>query len=53
MTSVDLQEVASVIEMAGGVVRSAIAELSALADPDQRQVIVYELAHAASAVQRP
>ena len=51
VNSVDLQEVASVIEMAGGVVRSAVAELSALADPDQRQVIVYELAHAASATE--
>ena len=32
MTSVDLQEVASVIEMASGVVRSAIAALSASID---------------------
>ena len=51
MTSVDLQEVASVIEMASGVVRSAIAELSALPDPEVRQVVVYELAHAASATE--
>jgi (2S)-methylsuccinyl-CoA dehydrogenase len=51
MTSVDLQEVASVIEMASGVVRSAVAELSARPDPDAHQVVLYELAHAASATE--
>ena len=51
MTSVDMQEVAGVIEMASGVVRRAVAELSSLSDPEQRQVIVYELAHAASATE--
>jgi (2S)-methylsuccinyl-CoA dehydrogenase len=51
MTSVDLQEVASVIEMASGVVRSAIATLSSLPDPDAAQVVTYDLAHAASATE--
>ncbi len=49
--TVDLQDAASVVEIASGVVRTAIAELSKLADPDERQVVVYELAHAASAVE--
>ncbi len=46
-----MQEVAAVIEMANGVVKRAITELSGLADPEERQVIVYELAHAASATE--
>ncbi|MEZ5235248.1 MAG: hypothetical protein R2749_21460 [Acidimicrobiales bacterium] len=50
MTSVDLR-VASVIEIASGVVRDAIAELKKLDDPEVRQVIMYELAHAASATE--
>ncbi|MFN0090242.1 MAG: acyl-CoA dehydrogenase family protein [Acidimicrobiales bacterium] len=52
MTTVDLNEAASCVEAAHGVVRSAIAELKAKGgDLDVHQVLAYDLAHAASAVE--
>ena len=53
MVSVDLQEAASVIEAAHGVVRRGIAQLKAAGPEavDTEQVLAYDLAHAASAVE--
>ncbi|MPY95471.1 MAG: acyl-CoA dehydrogenase [Acidimicrobiia bacterium] len=53
MVAVDLQEAAAVIEAAHGVVRQGIAQLkSAGRDAvDTQQVLAYDLAHAASAVE--
>ena len=51
MSNVDLQEVASVIDLASGALRRTVETLKALPDPEDRQQIVYDLAHAASAVE--
>ena len=53
MSEVDLQEAAAVIEAAAGVVRKGIESLRA-AGPgavDEQQVLAYDLAHAAAAVE--
>src|SRR5687767_7524637 len=53
MTAVDLQEAAAVIEIAAGVVRRGIEQLRA-AGPgavDEQQVLAYDVAHAAAAVE--
>jgi len=51
MSTVDLQEVASVIDLASGALRRTVETLKALPDPEDRQQVVYDLAHAASAVE--
>ena len=53
MSDVDLQEAAAVIEAAAGVVRRGIDALRA-AGPgavDEQQVLAYDVAHAAAAVE--
>ncbi len=49
--AVDLQEAASAIEIAAGVVRKGIAQLKAGGGVDVDQVLAYDLAHAASAIE--
>ncbi|MEA3213969.1 MAG: (2S)-methylsuccinyl-CoA dehydrogenase, partial [Acidimicrobiia bacterium] len=53
MTAVDLQEAASVIEIAAGVVRRGIEQLKAGGRNavDEKQVLAYDLAHAAAATE--
>ncbi len=51
MSSPDLTAAADVVELAGGVVRSATLVLAAGGGPDADQVLAYDLAHAAAAVE--
>ncbi len=47
----DLTAAARAVELAEGVVGDAAAHLAGAGDPDDHQVVLYDLAHAASAVQ--
>ena len=47
----DLTTAASLVELASGVVDRAVTHLAAAGGPDSRQVLAYDLAHAASAVE--
>jgi (2S)-methylsuccinyl-CoA dehydrogenase len=49
--AVDLQEAAAVIEVAAGVVRQGVDQLKARGGVDAEQVLAYDLAHAASAIE--
>jgi (2S)-methylsuccinyl-CoA dehydrogenase len=49
--AVDLQEAAAVIEFAAGVVRQGVDQLKARGGVDAEQVLAYDLAHAASAIE--
>ena len=51
MTTPDLQTCASVIELARNVVGRGIRHLAASGGPDTHQVLAYDLAHAAAAVE--
>ncbi len=51
MTAPDLHAAASVIDLASGVVQSAISTLAAAGDIDAHQVLAYDVAHAAAAVE--
>ncbi|MGY6499963.1 MAG: acyl-CoA dehydrogenase family protein [Acidimicrobiales bacterium] len=51
MTAPDLDAAASAIDAADGVVRSALARLAEHGSVDEDQVLAYDLAHAASAVE--
>ena len=51
MTTPDLQTCASVIELARNVVGRGIRHLTASGGPDTHQVLAYDLAHAAAAVE--
>jgi (2S)-methylsuccinyl-CoA dehydrogenase len=51
MTDPDLNAAASVIETAHDVVARCTARLAELGDPDANQVVTYDLAHAAAAVE--
>lgn len=51
MTEIDLSEAAAVIEAAAGVVRSATRTLAETGSVDADQVLAYDLAHAAAAVE--
>jgi (2S)-methylsuccinyl-CoA dehydrogenase len=51
MTDGDLQQAASAIELAAAVVRSATARLAETSSIDADQVLAYDLAHAAAAVE--
>ena len=50
MTTPDLQAANDVIELAQGVVNTAVRHLAATGGPDVNQVVAYDIAHAASAV---
>jgi (2S)-methylsuccinyl-CoA dehydrogenase len=50
MTTPDLQAATDVIQLAQGVVDTAIRHLAATGGPDVNQVVAYDIAHAASAV---
>ena len=47
----DLTTAASIVELASGVVERAVSQLAATGGPDAQQVLAYDLAHAASAVE--
>ena len=47
----DLTTAASIVELASGVVERGVSQLAATGGPDAQQVIAYDLAHAASAVE--
>ena len=47
----DLTTAASIVELASGVVERAVSQLAAMGGPDAQQVLAYDLAHAASAVE--
>ena len=51
MTAPDLTTAASVIETAHGVVDAGIRHIAANGGPDANQVVAYDIAHAASAVE--
>lgn len=51
MTTPDLQTCASVIELAQNVVGRGVRHLAANGGPDRHQVLAYDLAHAAAAVE--
>jgi (2S)-methylsuccinyl-CoA dehydrogenase len=51
MTAPDLHAAADVIELAQGVVGKGIRHLAEIGGPDVHQVLAYDLAHAASAVE--
>lgn len=51
MTLPDLQAAASVIDLAQRVVGRGVRHLAELGSPDQHQVLAYDLAHAAAAVE--
>ncbi len=50
MSAPDLSAAAQALELAQGIVDRAAAHLAAAGDPDAHQVAIYDLAHAASAV---
>ena len=47
----DLTTAASIVELASGVVERGVSQLAATGGPDAQQVLAYDLAHAASAVE--
>ena len=47
----DLTTAASIVELASGVVERAVSQLAATGGPDAQQILAYDLAHAASAVE--
>ncbi len=47
----DLTTAASIVELASGVIERAVSQLAATGGPDAQQVLAYDLAHAASAVE--
>jgi (2S)-methylsuccinyl-CoA dehydrogenase len=51
MTSPDLQAAADVIELASAAVGKGVRQLAQLGGPDTNQVLAYDLAHAAAAVE--
>ena len=51
MTAPDLTTAASVIDLAHGVVDAGIRHIAATGGPDVNQVVAYDIAHAASAVE--
>jgi len=51
MTTPDLQAAASVIDLAQRVVGRGVRHLAEIGGPDQHQVLAYDLAHAAAAVE--
>ncbi|MDA3040573.1 MAG: acyl-CoA dehydrogenase family protein, partial [Actinomycetota bacterium] len=51
MTTPDLQDAASAIELAAGVIRKATLQLAETSSVDADQVLAYDLAHAAAAVE--
>jgi (2S)-methylsuccinyl-CoA dehydrogenase len=51
MTAPDLTAAAAAVDSAHAVVQACTARLAALGDPDAHQVITYDLAHAAAAVE--
>lgn len=51
MTAPDLTAAASIIDIAHGVVDSGIRHIAANGGPDANQVVAYDIAHAASAVE--
>ncbi len=51
MTTPDLQEAASAIELAAAVIRKATAKLAETSSVDADQVLAYDLAHAAAAIE--
>ena len=51
MTAPDLTTAASIIDIAHGVVDSGIRHIAANGGPDANQVVAYDIAHAASAVE--
>jgi (2S)-methylsuccinyl-CoA dehydrogenase len=51
MTAPDLQDAAAAVELASGVIRSATRHLAETSSVDAEQVLAYDLAHAAAAVE--
>jgi (2S)-methylsuccinyl-CoA dehydrogenase len=51
MVTPDLTLAASVLDLASGVIRTGVQHLASLGGPDVAQVLAYDLAHAASAVE--
>jgi (2S)-methylsuccinyl-CoA dehydrogenase len=51
MTAPDLDLAASVVDLASGLVGTAVAHLAATGSVDEQQVLAYDLAHAAAAVE--
>lgn len=51
MTTPDLQAAASAIELADGVIKSAISHLAETGSVDADQVVAYDIAHASAAVE--
>jgi (2S)-methylsuccinyl-CoA dehydrogenase len=51
MVTPDLTLAASVLDLASGVIRTGVKHLASLGGPDVAQVLAYDLAHAASAVE--
>ena len=51
MTAADLSAAASVVDLAHGVVQQAVRRLSSAPEPESQQAVLYDLAHAAAAVE--
>ncbi len=51
MTAVDLAAAASVVDLAHEVVQRAVAQLSTAPDPEAQQAVLYDVAHAAAALE--
>ncbi len=51
MTAADLSAAATVVDLAHGVVTSAVRRLTLLPDPEADQVLLYDIAHAAAGVE--
>ena len=51
MTAADLSAAATVVDLAHDAVRHAIGRLSTAAEPEAQQTVLYDVAHAAAAVE--